>query len=148
MRTKTFNNTFVRQQKKINPKTHARALTRYIMDYYKKEMNKRKTQVAKDKFKAKEQQALSVFTKYSVTQIQSIFELMNLLVDAKQLIIDKMNNASSIGTFLKTRKGFKVTNQEGFVAIDHLSNDAVKIVDRMEFSYANFSPEVIKGWEK
>ena len=26
--------------------------------------------------------------------------------------------------------------------------DAVKIVDRMEFSYANFSPDVIKGWTK
>jgi len=148
MRTKTFNNTFVRQQKKINPKTHARLLSNYIIDYYKKEMSKRKTQAAKDKIAEKQKQALSVFTKYNASQIQLIFELMNLLVDAKQLIVDKMNHASNIGTFLKTRKGFKVTNQEGFVAIDHLTNDAVKIVDRMEFSYANFSPEVIKGWEK
>ena len=43
---------------------------------------------------------------------------------------------------------FKVTAPEGFVAIDHLSNDAVKIIDRMEFSRANFSADVIKGWEK
>ena len=59
-----------------------------------------------------------------------------------------MNQAGSMSTFLRTKNGFKVTAPEGFVAIDHLSNDAVKIVDRMEFSKANFSPEFIKGWEK
>jgi hypothetical protein len=59
-----------------------------------------------------------------------------------------MNEASSIGTFLRTHNGFKVTNQEGFVAIDHLSNSAVKIVNRLEFSRANFSPDIIKGWQR
>jgi hypothetical protein len=57
-----------------------------------------------------------------------------------------MNNASRIGTFLKTKRGFEVTNQEGFVAIDHIGR-AVKIVDRLEFSKANFSPDVLKGWQ-
>jgi hypothetical protein len=40
-----------------------------------------------------------------------------------------------------------VTGQEGFVAIDHLGKNAVKFVDRLEFSYANFSPDVMKGWQ-
>jgi len=48
---------------------------------------------------------------------------------------------------LKTTKGFKVTGEEGYVAIDKLGGDAVKIVDRMEFSYANFSPDILKGWD-
>ena len=73
---------------------------------------------------------------------------MVLLSDAKQLIINKMNQAGSLRTFLRTRRGFKVTAPEGFCAIDHLSNDAVKIVDRMEFSKANFSPDIIKGWQR
>lgn len=73
---------------------------------------------------------------------------MNTLVDAKEMIINKMNQAGRIGTFLRTRDGFKVTSPEGFVAIDHLSNSAVKIVNRMEFSRANFSNDVIKGWQK
>jgi len=41
-----------------------------------------------------------------------------------------------------------VTGAEGYVAIDKLGGDAVKIVDRMEFSYNNFSPDILKGWDK
>jgi hypothetical protein len=73
---------------------------------------------------------------------------MNLIVEAKKLIIAKMNKAGHINTFLKTQNGFKVTGVEGFVAIDHLSGNAVKIIDRMEFSYANFSPDILKGWQR
>jgi hypothetical protein len=50
--------------------------------------------------------------------------------------------------FLRTVNGFKITDQEGFVAIDKLKGGAVKLVNRLEFSKANFSPEVIKGWQK
>ena len=52
-----------------------------------------------------------------------------------------------MNTFVLTRNGFKVTGQEGFVAIDD-KGGAVKLVDRLEFSYNNFSPDTIKGWEK
>jgi hypothetical protein len=48
---------------------------------------------------------------------------------------------------LRTTNGFKVTEQEGYVAIDKVGG-AIKLVDRMEFSRANFSPDVIKGWQK
>ena len=49
----------------------------------------------------------------------------------------------------RPRKGYKVpTGAEGFVAIDKLGNGAVKLVDRMEFSYNNFSPDILKGWDK
>jgi len=51
---------------------------------------------------------------------------MKHLIEAKQIIIDKMNNASVIGTFLRTANGFVVTKQEGFVAIDHTGTRAVK----------------------
>ena len=40
------------------------------------------------------------------------------------------------------------TGAEGFVAIDKLGGDAVKLVDRLEFSYNNFSPDILKGWDK
>jgi hypothetical protein len=51
-------------------------------------------------------------------------------------------------TFLKTKDGYEVTGQEGFVAIDHLGKNALKLVDRLQFSKANFSPEYIKGWQR
>mgnify|MGYP006109601845 CR=1 FL=1 len=51
---------------------------------------------------------------------------------------------SSDATILKTDNGFKVTSPEGFVAIK--SSGAVKLVDRMEFSRANFN--AAKDWVK
>ena len=49
-----------------------------------------------------------------------------------------------MGTFVRTRNGFKVTGSEGFVAIDHSTDGAVKLVDRLSFSVANFNVE--KNW--
>jgi hypothetical protein len=48
--------------------------------------------------------------------------------------------------YLKTKNGYKVTNPEGFVAIN--GDKAIKLVDRFTFSLANFSPEIQKGWQK
>ena len=76
-----------------------------------------------------------------------IFDLMNLLVDAKLILIKKMDQAKTVNTLLRTKDGYKVTGQEGFVAIDKKGN-AVKLVDRLQFSNANFSSEFIKGWQR
>jgi lysophospholipid acyltransferase (LPLAT)-like uncharacterized protein len=62
------------------------------------------------------------------------------------LIVGKLNKVKSIGTFVRTAKGYKVTNPEGYVAIDRIEGNAVKLVDRMEFSYNNFT--AIKSWDK
>ena len=147
-KTKVYNNTYVRAGKKINPKNHVKGLMNYIYDFYQKEIDKKKTEKSKETWKAKRKEAMAVFNKYNKKDLENVFTLMNLLADAKEMIINKMNQAGSMNTFLRTRSGFKVTDVEGFVAIDHLSNDAVKIVNRLEFSRANFSPDVIKGWEK
>ena len=61
---------------------------------------------------------------------------------------NKLDKLKEIDTFVRTKKGFKVTGSEGFVAIDYNTNGAVKLVDRLEFSTNNFSPDVIKGWER
>jgi hypothetical protein len=50
-----------------------------------------------------------------------------------------------MGTFIRTDNGFRVTAPEGFVAIDN-SGKAVKLVDRLEFSRANFT--AAKAWDK
>ena len=59
------------------------------------------------------------------------------------MVIRKLERAKSVGTFLRTPTGFKVTAPEGFVAIDHVGK-ALKLVDRMEFSRANFTAD--KNW--
>ena len=84
--------------------------------------------------------------KYTRNLIQ-IITFQNLLVDAKMQIVQKLNSVKGLtDTFIKTKNGFKVTNPEGFVAIDNLKGGAVKLVDRMEFSMQNFN--AAKNWDK
>ena len=148
LRTKTYNNTFVRAGRPFNEKSHTKGLMEYIYNYYQKNIDEKKTEKSKEAWRAKQKDAMSVFSRYKKQDIDNVWRLMNLLIEAKEMVVNKMNQASSMATFVRTRNGFRVTDQEGFVAIDHLSNEAVKIVNRLEFSRANFSPDVIKGWEK
>jgi hypothetical protein len=144
---KTYNNTYVRAGTPFpNPQKHVRGLYNYIEAWYDKEIETKKQQKTKDAWTARKKAVLGkVFG--NVGDLTNIFAFMNLVIKAKQMIIDKMNRASNMRMFLKTRDGFKVTNPEGFVAIDKVEG-AVKLVDRLQFSYANFSPEVLKGWQK
>ena len=148
IRLKTYNNMFIREGKPVNLKTHVKGLTDYIYNYYQKQIDSKKQEKTKKAWADKRKDVMSYFNRHSKADITKLFELMLLMVDAKSILINKMNQAGHLKTFLRTKNGFAVTGQEGFVAIDHLSDGAVKLVDRMEFSKANFSPEFIKGWEK
>lgn len=146
---KTFNNSKIRANEKIsNTKQHTEELFNFIFDKYQKEIDKRKTASGKSSQEEKRKKLLALFTNHNKDDIASVFDLTNLITDAKHMIVNKMNQASNINTFLRTSSGFKVTGAEGFVAIDHLTGGAVKLVNRMEFSHANFNPEILKGWTK
>jgi hypothetical protein len=144
---KTYNNTHVRAGEPFpQPKEHAKGLYNYINDWYQDEMDKKKTQKGKDTWSAKRDAVLRDVFAHAI-ELVKMFELMNELIQAKQIVVEKMQQASKMATFIKTSRGFKVTGEEGYVAIDKIGN-AVKIVDRLEFSRANFSADVIKGWDK
>jgi hypothetical protein len=145
----TYNNSKVRAGQVIsNTRVHVVGLYNYIHDKYQKEIEKRATDKGKTAQEEKRKKVLKFFTDHDQSEIIKIFDLVNLLAAAKQMIINKMNEAGHINTFLRTTTGFKVTGVEGFVAVDHLTGGAVKIVDRMEFSKSNFSPDIIKGWQR
>ena len=145
----TFNNTYVRRGQVIgNTKTHVDKLINYIKQKYQKEIDKRTTEKGKSVQQKKLDDILKFFSSQNKISLQMMFDLQKSIVLAKLKIINILNKLNSAQTFLKTRNGYKVTGQEGYVAIDKLGGDAVKIVDRMEFSYANFSPDILKGWDK
>lgn len=149
MAVKTFGNTKVRRGEEIgNTVLYVKELFNYIYDKYQKEIDNKKTEKGRSTTEEKRKKILAFFANHPQNEIAKIFELANLLVRAKKIIIAKMNQAGHISTFLKTTNGFKTTGVEGFVAIDHLTGGAVKIVDRMEFSKSNFSADIIKGWQK
>jgi hypothetical protein len=146
---KTFNNSKIRnRQASVNSKEHVRELLDYISNKFKGEAEKMKTQAGKAKVEENKKKIMSYFANNDMDSIAAVFDIMIMMTNAKMMIIDKLNQASSTRTFLKTKDGIKSTNVEGYVAIDRLTGGAVKIVDRLTFSYSNFSPEIIKGWQR
>ena len=145
----TFNNSFVRSGEIVkDTKKHTDALVKYIYNKFQKEIDKRKTEKGKGAQVAKRDEFLKFFSADNKKNLKLIFDLQKLIVEAKLILIAKLNELNDINTFVKTSKGYKVTGQEGYVAIDTLTGGALKVVDRMEFSYNNFSPEILKGWQK
>jgi|TARA_B110000879_G_C11164748_1_gene510637 hypothetical protein len=143
-----FNNTFVRKGEIIkNSKRHTLALQNWLRTKYKKEEDKRSSDKGKKAQQKKLADIMTFFSKQNTMSLVNMFELQKQIVLAKIILINKLNDLANIDTFVKTSKGYKVTGQEGFVAIDKLGGDAVKLVDRMEFSYNNFSPNILKGWD-
>ena len=79
--------------------------------------------------------------------ILELVQFMEYLVSAKELIVFKLNSVKQLAKiFVRTKDGYKVSNEEGYVAVDKDGTTAVKLVDRMEFSYNNFT--AIKAWDK
>ena len=145
----TYNNSFVRAGSVIgNTRGHVSGLIRFISQRYKKEIDKRKTEKGKTAQQQKLDTILSFFSVQNKKSLEQVFELQKVIVLAKLKLINILNKLAKVKTFVKTQNGYKVTGEEGYVAIDKLGGDAVKIVDRMEFSYNNFSKDILKGWDK
>ena len=82
----------------------------------------------------------------ATSALKNVVDFMKYLIEAKLMLVKKMNQATGLArTFVKTPSGLKVVAPEGYVAIDH-TGGAVKIVDKMEFTFNNFT--VAKSWDK
>ena len=144
----TFRNTKVRAQEEVtDSKAYVDELITWISNRYDAEKEKLKSDKGKDRKEQAKLDALEFFSDDNKAGLINMFDMQNELVMAKKKLLNQLDNMDSINTFVKTKDGFRVTGAEGYVAIDHLTNGAVKIVDRMEFSYNNFSKDIIKGWE-
>ena len=144
---KTYNNSKVRVGETIkNPKAHAKGYEKWVEMTVQKQVDKAKSVKGKEKYTKLQKELVREVSKYTNNLVQ-IITFQNLLVDAKMQIVKKLNSVKGLtDTFVKTSNGFKVTNPEGYVAIDRVSGGAVKLVDRMEFSFNNFT--AIKAWDK
>lgn len=65
------------------------------------------------------------------------------LTAIKNTLYQKLKNIKSIDAFELQGDEYVVRDQEGFVAVDHVGN-AVKVVDRLDFSRKNFAKEEIE----
>jgi hypothetical protein len=142
---KTFNNTKVRAGQAIrDTRAHTFELTRWVEAKLNKDIIDAKKDETKKK-RVKEKTEIMRFFNNAAKDLKAIFDLMNFLVNAKNMIVKKLQQMKQVtGTFLRTDDGFKITNPEGFVAVDRLKGNAVKLIDRLEFAHANFN--ATKNW--
>jgi hypothetical protein len=145
-RLKTFFNHYIRntQGNMAKVKTLVEMFREYYENFLKAEIDSRKTDSGKQKYR----DLLKINLTFIDRNKQSLYFAIAshvTLQNAKNFLVSKLSEIQSIGHFLRTPNGYKVTAPEGFVAVDKTAG-AVKLVDRLEFSRANFVAE--KDWVK
>ena len=141
---KTFFNTYVRQGRNlIGARNTARDFAAYFSNALDKEIDSKKMKTTKDKYLDIKNKGLKFISDNQQAIYMTVASYMNLQA-AKNFMIRKLQKVNTFGTFLRTPDGYRVTAPEGFVAIR--SGQALKLVDRLEFSRANFTAD--KNWEK
>ena len=125
-------------------KTLQEMFREYYENILKTEIDARKTDSGKQKYRDTLKTNLKFIDKNRSALYFAIASHVSLGI-AKNFLIQKLSQIQSIGHFIRTPNGYRVTNPEGFVAVDRRAG-AVKLVDRLEFSRANFT--IAKDWVK
>ena len=141
---KTFFNRYVREGKSlVGARATARDFAQYFSNALDKEIDSKKMKSTKDKYLELKNMGLKFINDNQQAIYMTVASYMNLQA-AKNFMIRKLQKVNTFGTFLRTPDGYRVTAPEGFVAIR--SGRALKLVDRLEFSRANFTAD--KNWDK
>ena len=142
-RLKIYFNTYVRQGRRVSSASNfVRDFKQYFEGEVKKAADKVKTPKAKAGKLKKLYDGLD-FIEANETALLKTVGLYTTLQQAKLLFIRKLEKGEKIRTYLRSENGYKVTSPEGYVAIQEDAT-AVKLVDRLQFSVANFN--VSKDW--
>ncbi len=145
-RLKSFFNHYIKNTQGHMGKV--KTLQKMFRDYYEnilvEEIAQRKTPKGKQKYRDLLEQNLKFIDRNESGLYFAIASHVSL-GNAKNFLISKLSQIQSIGHFIRTGNGYRVTNPEGYVAVNR-SAGAVKLVDRLEFSRANFT--IAKDWVK
>ena len=143
-RLKTYFNYYIKNSNSDMGKVAV--MQKQFRDYYENfidmEINSRKTPKGKEKFIKAKKVNLQFIDRNKQALYFAIASHITIGV-AKQTLLQKMNQIQSIGNFIRTPTGYRVTAPEGYVEVDKVAG-AVKLVDRLEFSRQNFT--MPKGW--
>ena len=145
----TYQNSFIREGKNVDPKFFVKGWSQWIQARFEKDLNTKKTEKGKQAVLDK----LANIMQYLEDEryVQTLFHIISFIgtmTALKAIFIKKLNALGAFRTHLKMTSGeFRTTNQEGF-AVSDIHGNVVKLVDRSEFSFSNFSPDVVKGWLK
>ena len=122
------------------PTKFAQGFVQKYIVFMTKEIDKVSQQTTKDA-KLDKQVAGVKFIKENLKSIVAVYDLYLKIIEAKIKIVKKLETIRQMPTFKETESGYEVTGEEGFVAVDR-NNNALKLVDRLEFSRLNFGTGV------
>lgn len=118
------------------PTKFAQGFVQKYIEFMQKKIDGYKTQAKQDEMTDKLVQGVK-FIKEHVPGIVAVYDLYLKIIEAKIRIVKKLETIRQLPTFKETENGYEVTGEEGFVAVDRMGN-ALKLVDRLEFSRLNF----------
>jgi hypothetical protein len=139
---KRFTNSYVKEGKTI---TNVNVFISGFTKAFEKALVEKIESLKTEKSKAQYRDTLADGISYledNNRAFKAFIVMYNSFTNAKNLINLKLAGLSDTKVFLRSGDNFVVTKPEGFVAI--VDGKAVKIVDRLEFSRANFTLE--KSW--
>ena len=143
-RLKSFFNYYIKNTKGDMGKV--KQMQEMFRDYYEnmlqQEIDSRKTDKGKSQYIKAKADGLKFIDRNKSSLYFAIASHISL-ANCKNTLIQKLAQISSIGHFIRTKDGYRVTSPEGYVAVDRVAG-AVKLVDRLDFSRANFT--LPKGW--
>lgn len=144
----TFENYIIKTQAKqfdSSPARYIQELRDWVAARFDKELASKKQPKTRQAYQAKKDEALAKIDTYRNDLIKLI-SVQQIIVALKEFFIKKLNRAGSFKTLLKTiDKGYIPTGHEGY-AISDIDGNIQKFVSRLEFSYSNFSKDIVKGW--
>jgi len=142
---KVFFNTKIRAGVRIaDTKKLVKEFEKYYVDRVQKEIDVKKTVQGKKTYQDIQKDSKKALKKFKTEVYFTMATYLGIL-EAKNMVVKKLETIQGIGTFLRDGDGFKVTAPEGYVAIDSADGSAVKLVDRLTFSHANFT--IAKDWD-
>lgn len=109
----------------------------FIEEKYKNDINNIKDEKGKTRLNNEKDRIIKYVNENSDNIIMTL-KIYNWFVRIKMIVLRKLNQIESIGTFIKQGNGYKVTTPEGFVVIAN-NGGVTKLVDRLEFSRLNFT---------
>jgi len=144
---KTYQNSLIKNQTKFRGgRNQVADYFKFVHEAFLKITATKKTEKSKKEWSKRKEMFFKELRNHTRNMV-AVTEFMGHIVNAKMKIIDKLNSIKQLGmsTFVKTSDGFKVTTPEGYVVADS-TQKAVKLVDRLEFSFNNFTAQ--KNWDK
>lgn len=136
----TYRNALIRQNKQM---PEASGFLEWLSDKYDNIIASKTTAKSKESWEAKKKLILN---KVEEDNLNYLYDTQNLIRILKEMFIDKLNNLTNLKTYLKyTDKHYQKANAEGY-AISDINGNVQKFVSRLEFSKANFSKDIEKGW--